>query len=372
MKRRAFLALPLLLAARQALTTEGYPRVEPGRALRFPRDHGSHPDFRTEWWYLTGWVADDSGNGRGVQVTFFRNRPRIAEANPSAFAPRQLVFAHAALADPRRGRLQHDQRAARAGFALAGVDEETLRVWIDDWSLALAGDAYLATIAAREFTLRLRFTPTQPVLLQGEAGYSRKGHDPVQASWYYSRPQLAVTGTVRDAGGEAAVTGHAWLDHEWSSEAMAADAVGWDWTGINLADGGAVMAFRMRDRSGGALWAGGTLSCGGRQRAHLYAGRGALRPEALVAFAAYGCDLSRGDGGEAWRPGIPARADHRRPGTRCQCLHRHDLLGRRGARNAVRPRGGPRLPGADRLWQAADAVTNSASSRGTINLMHLR
>ncbi len=263
MKRRAFLALPLLLAARQALTTEGYPRVEPGRALRFPRDHGSHPDFRTEWWYLTGWVADDSGNGRGVQVTFFRNRPRIAEANPSAFAPRQLVFAHAALADPRRGRLQHDQRAARAGFALAGVDEETLRVWIDDWSLALAGDAYLATIAAREFTLRLRFTPTQPVLLQGEAGYSRKGHDPVQASWYYSRPQLAVTGTVRDAGGEAAVTGHAWLDHEWSSEAMAADAVGWDWTGINLADGGAVMAFRMRDRSGGALWAGGTYRAAG-------------------------------------------------------------------------------------------------------------
>jgi predicted secreted hydrolase len=258
MKRRAFLGLPLFLAARQALSADGYPRVEPTQALRFPRDHGGHPDFRTEWWYVTGWVANASGNGMGMQVTFFRNRPRIAEANPSAFAPRQLVFAHAALADPRRGRLQHDQRAARAGFGLAGVDEETMRVWIDDWSLTLVDDTYLATIAAREFALRLRFAPTQPVLLQGEAGYSRKGPDPAQASWYYSRPQLAVSGTVRDAGGEKAVTGHAWLDHEWSSEPMAADAVGWDWTGINLADGGAVMAFRMRDRFGGVLWAGGT------------------------------------------------------------------------------------------------------------------
>jgi predicted secreted hydrolase len=192
----------------------------------------------------------------------------ITSTNPSAFAPRQLLFAHAALADPRRGRLQHDQRAARTGFGLAGVDEATTRVWIDDWSLALADDAYLATIAAREFTLRLRFAPTQPVLPQGEGGYSRKGPNAAQASWYYSRPQLAVTGTVRDAGGEVAVTGRAWLDHEWSSEPMAADAVGWDWTGINLADGGAVMAFRMRDRSGGALWAGGThRAAGGSVRA---------------------------------------------------------------------------------------------------------
>jgi len=270
MKRRAFLTLPLVAAGHAlAQTVDGranagggiadYGHVEPGRALRFPRDHGSHPDFHTEWWYVTGWLADAAGNAFGVQVTFFRNRPRVAEANPSAFAPRQLVFAHAALADPRRGRLRHDQRAARAGFGLAGAGEDTTQAWIDDWSLALADDAYTARIAAREFALDLRFAPTQPLLLNGDAGVSRKGPAPAQASHYYSMPQLAVTGTVTVADTSVAVTGTAWLDHEWSSEVMAPSVVGWDWAGINLADGGALMAFRMRDERGGALWAGGTL-----------------------------------------------------------------------------------------------------------------
>ncbi len=114
---------------------------------------------------MTGWVADARGQrATALQVTFFRNRPRVAEENPSAFAPRQLVFAHAALADPRRGTLVHDQRAARAGFGLAGADETSTRAWIDDWSLALVDDAYVARIAAREFALDLRFAPTQPLL----------------------------------------------------------------------------------------------------------------------------------------------------------------------------------------------------------------
>ena len=258
MKRRAFLALPLLAAGGRAFAGEDYGRVEPGRALRFPRDHGSHPEFRIEWWYVTGWVEDASGNAYGVQVTFFRNRPRIAEANPSAFAARQLVFAHAALGDPRDGRLHHDQRAARSGFGLAGAEESSLRTWIDDWSLGFVEGAYAARINAREFMLDLRFAPTQPLLLQGDAGYSRKGPASAQASYYYSLPQLAVTGTVTVAGANIAVTGRAWLDHEWSSEVMATEATGWDWTGINLADGGALMAFRMRAKSGGTFWAGGT------------------------------------------------------------------------------------------------------------------
>jgi predicted secreted hydrolase len=268
MKRRAFLALPLLAAAGPVLADADFERVQPGRALRFPRDHGSHPDFRTEWWYVTGWLADGAGNAYGMQVTFFRNRPRVAEANASAFAPRQLLFAHAALADPRRGRLLHDQRAARAGFGLAGADADSTKAWIDDWSLALVDGVYAARVVAREFALDLRFAPTQPLLLNGEGGCSRKGPLPAQASYYYSRPHLSVSGTIAVAGATIAVTGSAWLDHEWSSEVMAPEATGWDWAGINLADGGAVMAFRMRDRSGGTLWAGGTLrGADGRIRA---------------------------------------------------------------------------------------------------------
>ncbi len=236
-----------------------YPAVVPGAALMFPRDHGRHAAFRTEWWYITGWVRGHDGVAIGVQITFFRNRPGVAEGVPSRFAPTQLVFAHAAIADPALGRLRHDQRAAREGFGLAGAADGTTNVFLGDWSLALDGDTYRARIPAREFALDLAFKATQPILLQGEQGYSRKGPLPRQASHYYSRPHLAVTGQIEIEGRQRSVTGNAWLDHEWSSEYLAPSAAGWDWIGINMDDGSAVMAFRIRDRAGDVLWAGGAL-----------------------------------------------------------------------------------------------------------------
>ena len=258
MRRRRFLASALLLAASPAAASE-YARVVPGYAFAFPRDAGAHPEYRVEWWYITGWLEDARGAPLGIQITFFRDRPGIGEDNPSRFAPRQLLFAHAALADPRLGRLRHDQRAAREGFGLARAGEGDTDARIDGWSLEREGTGYAAHLVAREFSIDLRFKPTQRVLLEGDAGFSRKDADPTNASYYYSEPQLAATGTVSTGDGSVAVTGRAWLDHEWSSEAMAAAASGWDWTGINLDDGGALMAFRMRDRSGGTLWAGGSL-----------------------------------------------------------------------------------------------------------------
>jgi len=257
-KRRRFLATASLVLAPGAFAADDYPAVLPGQMLQFPRDFGSHPAYRLEWWYLTACVSDAGGAPYGVQITFFRNRPRVAEDNASRFAPRQLLFAHAALADPQRARLRYDQRAAREGFGLAGAAEGSTHVWIDDWSLQRAQDAYRAQIAARDFTFDLRFTPTQPPLLEGDAGFSRKGPDLRQSSAYYSEPQLQVSGRIL-ADTTLAVTGTAWLDHEWSSEVLAPGAVGWDWAGINLADGGALMAFRIRDRGGGTLWAGGSL-----------------------------------------------------------------------------------------------------------------
>jgi predicted secreted hydrolase len=259
MRRRRFLASPIVLLATGAAAAGDYPRVVAGQAIGFPRDAGAHPAFRNEWWYITGWVRDTGGNEFGIQVTFFRNRPRVAESNPSAFAPRQLLFAHAAIADPRHGRLRHDQRAAREGFELAGAAEDTTPVWIDDWSLKLVGEVYVAAIAARDFRFELRFAPAQPVLLEGDRGFSQKGRSAENASYYYIQPQLAVSGNVAIEGKDANVTGTAWLDHEWSSAALAPDANGWDWIGVNLDDGGALMAFRMRDRSGAAIWAGGTF-----------------------------------------------------------------------------------------------------------------
>ena len=251
MKRRGFL-LGLLAAplARAVEREVRYPSVTPGRRLRFPADHGAHPDYRTEWWYATGWL-ERAGAPLGFQVTFFRARPQWNSANPSRFAPRQILLAHAAIADPRLGRLRHDQRASRAAFELAGAETRTTDAWIDDWRLWLEGDTYRARIRAREFALELALRARGAPVLQGARGFSRKGPRPGQASYYYSRPHLAVTGVLDGAP----VRGSAWLDHEWSSAYLAPEASGWDWCGLNLADGGSLMAFRIRAKTGGVFHA---------------------------------------------------------------------------------------------------------------------
>lgn len=265
MKRRAFFGMAAaLLAPRLTAAPAGAPVVLP-RVLVFPRDHGAHPEYRIEWWYLTGWLQDERAAPLGFQVTFFRTRNPAGDANPSRFAPRQILFAHAAISDPAHGRLLHDARSARAALGLAGAERETTRVWIDDWRLALEGDTYRARIAARAFDLDLEIEAAGAPLAQGEAGLSRKGRRPQEASYYYSRPQLKVRG---QAGGRR-VTGSAWLDHEWSQAYLAPEAAGWDWTGINLEDGGAMMAFVMRARDGGVHYAGATLrTADGTVRSH--------------------------------------------------------------------------------------------------------
>lgn len=245
-------------AARAAPAPSPYAVVVPGRALRFPADHGAHPDYRTEWWYITGWVRDAAGVERGFQLTFFRVRTRIGEDNPSAFAPRQLILAHAAVADPATGRLRHAERSARVYPGLVETRTDTTHVVLDDWFLTLQGaGSYHSRIEADDFGFDLRFDTDQPPLLQGAAGFSQKAPDPRHASYYYSRPQLRVSGALRAGEQTVAVSGHAWLDHEWSSEILPAGARGWDWIGINLHDGGALMAFQMRDEAGGALYTTG-------------------------------------------------------------------------------------------------------------------
>ena len=149
MNRRHFFLTPLVLCAPVARGEVVYPSVVAGTPLVFPRDHGSHPAFRTEWWYITGWLRDAEGSDLGIQVTFFRSRPGVAEGSASRFAPTQLLFAHAAIADPRFARLRHDERAARAGWGIAEAIETTTDVRIEDWSLRLAGDVYTATSLSR-------------------------------------------------------------------------------------------------------------------------------------------------------------------------------------------------------------------------------
>jgi predicted secreted hydrolase len=264
MHRRTLL-LAALAAAHQA-------HALPPLALQFPRDLGSHPDLRTEWWYITG-QALSSGRVFGFQLTFFRSRVDAAQPLRSRFAARQLLFAHAAITDVDGRKLWHDQRIARAGFGIAEASEADTGVRLQDWQLQRAPDGALtAELPAQDFGLHLRLAETQPLLLQGRDGLSRKGPDPAQASYYYSVPQLAVTGSLVLQGrrfaidaqpAEASLRSRAWLDHEWSEALMHPEAVGWDWIGMNLFDGGALTAFHLRRADGSGLWDGGSFRAAG-------------------------------------------------------------------------------------------------------------
>ena len=263
----------LLAAGASGLSVLGIDTAQalPPKALTFPRDRGSHPDFRTEWWYITGQAATSGVAARefGFQLTFFRSRIDGTQAMASNFAAKQLMFAHAAITDVQGKKLWHDQRIARDGFGIAVASQTDMSVKLRDWQLQVIQaqpgqpNNYAAELPGNDFGIKLQFTETQPVLLQGNRGLSRKGPEEKQASYYYSQPQLATRGSLQLQGKSFEVTGKAWLDHEWSEEILHASATGWDWIGMNLDDGSALTAFRLRNIDGGAVWDGGSFRAAG-------------------------------------------------------------------------------------------------------------
>jgi predicted secreted hydrolase len=292
-----------LLLAALAAAPAGW--ALPARTLQFPRDFGSHPELRTEWWYITGHATTPAGRTFGFQVTFFRSRVDATQQLRSAFAAKQLVFAHAAVTDLEAGALRHDQRIARAGQGVASASEHDTDLRLRDWSLVRGSDgSYAASIPAAGFSLDLRFSPTQPLLLQGSAGLSRKGPEEAQASYYYSEPQLQARGRIALQGqAPFDVAGSAWLDHEWSEALLHPEAVGWDWTGMNLDDGSALTAFHLRRRDGSTLWAGGSfrtregaLRIFGHEEVHFEAGSTWTSPRTQARYPTQ------------WRVGTPAGA----------------------------------------------------------------
>lgn len=302
---RTALTLPAGLAAGGLA---GGAQVLPSTRLVFPRDHGAHPAFRTEWWYATGVLHTGQGEMLGFQITFFRTRVdvNLGDAPPGRFTPRHVLFAHGALTDVQAGKLWHGQRIGRwngdpavrphfAALADTGVQ-------LGGWSLERTGVAYLARLAEPDFGFELALSPTQPLLLQGEAGFSRKGPELAQASHYYSQPQLAVAGRVHVQGRARNVTGTAWLDHEWSESLLHPEAVGWDWIGMNLDSGAALTAFRLRRADGRALWMGGSW------RASAHAAPQAFGPQSCqwVALRHWLSPASQARYPVQWRVDTPA------------------------------------------------------------------
>ncbi|SKB26794.1 lipocalin-like domain-containing protein [Luteibacter sp. 22Crub2.1] len=236
-----------------------YTPVSPDAPVALPRDHGAHPGFRTEWWYVTGWLRTKDGPV-GFQITFFRSRLPFDDANPSRFAPRQAIVGHVALSDPATGHIVESQRLAREGFGLAEASTADTDVTLGDWRLRRdPGGSFATKVSGEDFTLDLTLTPGQPALLQGDRGYSRKGPGTGEASAYFSLPHLKVGGRLSRGTKNEAVQGEAWLDREWSSSLLDPRSVGWDWAGLNMDDGSAVTVFRVRDEAGHAVWAGGSV-----------------------------------------------------------------------------------------------------------------
>jgi len=224
-------------------------------ALEHPRDHGAHLGHRTEWWYLTGTLADAGGRRVGVQLTFFRRGIDPADTAPpaSGLAATQVLAAHLAIADPSSGRLLFAERARRAAAGLAGCAEDDLAVFVEDWRLERRADGTLAARAAdreRGIAIDLALAPAAPLVLHGDGGVSTKGSEPGNASAYVTWPRLRTGGRVRVGGVELAVSGESWLDHEWGTSQLGAGVAGWDWLGVRLADGRSLMAFRLRRADG--------------------------------------------------------------------------------------------------------------------------
>jgi predicted secreted hydrolase len=247
-------------------TAEGFAVPQPDPSFSFPRDHGAHPDFRIEWWYVTANLTAADGTAYGVQWTLFRSAlaPPGIKSNASAttaWSDPQIWMGHAALTTPDRHFVA--ERLSRGGIGQAGVTASPFDAWIDDWRMQAAtgrgGDAVSSVTlkaAGKDFGYALDLDATGPLVLQGQRGYSVKSAAG-QASYYYSQPFYTVRGTLSLPGGEVAVTGQAWLDREWSSQPLAADQTGWDWFSLHFASGEKLMGFRLRDTGAGftsATW----------------------------------------------------------------------------------------------------------------------
>jgi predicted secreted hydrolase len=234
-------------------SADGYRKVAPGRTFAFPADHGPHPDFRIEWWYVTANLTDSGGAAYGAQWTLFR-QALAAGAQEEGWANQQIWMAHAAVT--RADAHFTSESFARGGVGQAGVTIDPFAAWIDSWAMR-GVDGFNAntvspldlTATGKDFAYALHLEADRSIVLQGDGGYSKKS-EREQASYYYSQPFFRVSGHLTINDKQEAVTGQAWMDREWSSQPLAPDQTGWDWFALHLASGEKLMLYRMRQKDG--------------------------------------------------------------------------------------------------------------------------
>ncbi len=231
---------------------EAYQRALAARDFEFPADHGPHPAFRNEWWYVTGNLDSEDGDRFGFELTIFRFAlTPFAPESPSAWRSNQVYIAHLAVTDAARGNFHVGQRYSRGAVGLAGARAEPFRVWLDDWKISAGPDGSWQLIAHdADFGVDLRLAALREPTLNGDAGLSQKSAEPGNASYYYSITRLATEGVVNVGGQDFRVSGLSWLDREWSSSALAAEQVGWDWFALQLDDGTDLMFYQLRRSDG--------------------------------------------------------------------------------------------------------------------------
>lgn len=240
------------LAAPAHSETFEYRLALPGYADEFPRDHGAHDDFRTEWWYFTGHLKTPDGQRYGYELTFFRAglRDKEREPNRSKWDVRDLYFAHFAVTDISGKRFHYFERRGRTGVGVAGISEDPLRIRIGDWSLLLKDEKFVLEARDGELGLRLELSPQKAPVAHGLEGVSQKSEGRGQATHYYSLTRMKTEGTLTVGGRPAAVSGVSWMDHEFGSNQLSKEQVGWDWFSVQLDDDTELMLYQMRRKDG--------------------------------------------------------------------------------------------------------------------------
>ena len=237
---------------------ENFEKALEPRKFSFPADHGPHPGFRTEWWYLTGNLTSNDGNRLGYQFTIFRTALSKEHARrTSDWASNQIYMAHLAVTDVGGNTFYYDERFSRDGNRLAGAQASPFKVWLENWEISQAGltvahDLPVLSVRASndKVALDLVLTALKPLVLHGESGLSQKGAQAGNASYYYSSTRLGTQGTISVNGKQRAVSGSSWMDREWSTSALSADQIGWDWFALQLDDNTELMYYQMRKKGG--------------------------------------------------------------------------------------------------------------------------